>query len=89
MGELPLFWAYYPELRNYLVNNRTFNLGNDLHRLSYTDLLEARMFGSYIYKESNVHDRRIQDYTSGIDGLLEGERIKHQLFEFEHNLWSY
>ncbi|MCH8332021.1 MAG: hypothetical protein IH946_11720 [Bacteroidetes bacterium] len=48
-----------------------------------------RYFSSYIFKESNVYDQRIQDYAPGMDGLLEGERIRNSIIEFEHNLWSY
>ena len=88
-GELPMFWAYYPELRPILANHETFNPGNDAHRMSWEDVMEMRMFSSYIFKESNVYDRRIQDYAAGIEVLLESERIKHMLYELEHNLWSF
>lgn len=47
------------------------------------------MFGSYIIKESNVYDRYISSYTTGIDALLESERIKNDIFIFEHDLWEY
>ena len=52
-------------------------------------MFEARMFQSYIYKESNVYDRAVQDYATGIDGLLESDRIKNDIFIFEHDLWNY
>jgi hypothetical protein len=48
-----------------------------------------RFFASYIYKESNVRDRRLQDYLTGIDLLLEADKIKQEIFNFEHDLWSY
>ncbi len=88
-GELPLFWAYYPDLRYILANYEAFNPQNDRHRYSWENIFEMRMFSSYIYKESNVHDRRIQDYATGIDALLESERIRREIWEKEHNLWSY
>ena len=47
------------------------------------------MFNSYIYKESNVYDRRISEYASGLDALYEAERVKMEIFEFEHNLWEF
>jgi hypothetical protein len=47
------------------------------------------MFQSYIYKESNVYDRNIQEYATGIDMLLESAKIKDKMFEFEHDLWTY
>lgn len=49
-----------------------------------------RMFNSLIYKESNVYDRRIGDYTvAPIDAILESERIKNELMILEHDLWEY
>lgn len=86
----PMFWAYYPELRATFARTETFNPMNDGIRLSWDDLFEARMFSSYIIKENNVHDRRIQDYAkNGTNALLEGERIHSEIFNFEHDLWSY
>ena len=62
---------------------------NDASTLSWFDIFEARYFSSYIYKESNVYDRRIQDYKNGIDILYESEDIKNTIFNFEHDLWEY
>jgi hypothetical protein len=48
-----------------------------------------RLFNSYIVKEDNVYDRMIENYATGIDQVLESERIKQQIFEFEHTLWEF
>lgn len=87
--EQPMFWAYYPELRNILARKEAFNPLNDAVRMSWEDIMEMRFFSSYIYKESNVYDRRIQDYKSGLDILLEGDKIKLEIFNYEHDLWEY
>ena len=87
--EQPLFWVYYPELRKVLARKTAFNVKNDAARMSWEDIFEMRYFASYIWKESNVYDRRIQDYKSGVDILLEAEKIKESIFEYEHDLWSY
>jgi gliding motility associated protien GldN len=87
--EQPLFWVYYPDARKLLSNEKVFNSGNDASPLSWEDMFEMRYFTSYIYKESNVFDQRIQDYMSGLDILLESDRIKREIFNFEHDLWSY
>ncbi len=87
--EKPMFWVYYPEAREILSRERVFNIGNDASPITWEDLLEMRYFASYIYKESNVRDRRIQDYLTGIDLLLEADKIKQEIFNFEHDLWSY
>ncbi|HFA51155.1 MAG TPA: gliding motility protein GldN [Bacteroidetes bacterium] len=87
--EKPMFWVYYPEARQILAREQVFNVGNDASSVTWEDLMEMRYFSSYIYKESNVRDRRIQDYLTGIDILLEAEKIKQEIFNFEHDLWSY
>ena len=85
----PMFWVYYPDCREMLSRHRVFNTGNDASPNTWEDMLEMRYFASYIYKESNVYDRRLQDYLSGVDLLLEADKIKQEIFNFEHDLWSY
>jgi hypothetical protein len=67
--------------------------GNDSKRITFDDWFEQRLFSSYIIKESNMWDLRITDMdefkTTNISALLEAERIKNSLFEFEHDLWEY
>ena len=87
--ERPMFWVYYPQAREVLARERVFNIANDSSPMSYEDLFEMRFFASYIYKESNVFDRRLEDYLSGTDLLMESERIRQEIFNFEHDLWSY
>ena len=55
----------------------------------YDELFWKRIFGSYVIKEENVYDRDITDYASQMDALLEAERIKNELFEYEHELWEF
>lgn len=87
--EKPMFWVYYPEARNILAREKVFNVGNDASPITWEDLMEMRFFASYIYKESNVRDRRLQDYLTGVDLLLEADKIRQEIFNFEHDLWSY
>ncbi|MBK8622741.1 MAG: gliding motility protein GldN [Saprospiraceae bacterium] len=95
----PLFWVYYPEARLPLARYRVFNENNDIAPMTWTDLFDARVFTSYIYKRSNVLDYRLKDYyvpnpeaevdMTGIDMLLHSDKIKNELFNFEHDLWEY
>jgi gliding motility associated protien GldN len=86
----PMYWIYYPDCRTLLARNKVFNLSNnDASPITWEDLLEQRFFSSYITKESNVYDRKIEEYATGVDMLLEGEKIKNEIFHFEHDLWSY
>ena len=88
-GYKPLFWVYFPECRQVFAKNEVYNRWNDAERRTYDDIFMKRLFGSYIYKESNVYDRRIAAYAKGLDALLESERIKDELFRVEHDLWEY
>ena len=85
----PLFWIYFPEARPVFAKAEVFNRNNSAARKTYDDIFWKRMFSSYIYKEDNVYDRRISDYATGIDALMEAERIKEDLFNFENNLWEF
>ncbi len=85
----PLFWLYYPECRYVFANAEAFNPFNDAQRRTFEDIFQKRYFASYIVKESNVYDRKISDYARNVDGLLEAERIKDELFTLEHDLWHY
>lgn len=92
--EQPLFWVYYPAVREAFSKHRVFNDANDAAPSTWYDLFEGRQFSSYIYKISNVRDNRIEDFfvkspNPGIDMLMESEKIKQELFNFEHDLWSY
>lgn len=85
----PLFWIYYPEARKILVNTEAFNRGNDAERRTFDDIFQRRMFNSYIIKESNVYNRRIDEYKTGLDALLESDRIKEEIVNMEHDLWEF
>lgn len=87
--EEPMFWVYYPNIREELAKHRVFMEGNDASPLTWEDFMEMRFFSSYVYKESNVKDNRLGDYLSGVDLLMEGERIKADIFNWEHDLWQY
>ncbi|MFP4469946.1 MAG: gliding motility protein GldN [Bacteroidota bacterium] len=88
-GYEPLFWLYFPEIRPFLARYEVFNRHNSANRLSYDQLFLQRRFGSYIIKEDNVFDRYIGDYATGVDALLEAERVKEEIRDFEGELWVY
>jgi gliding motility associated protien GldN len=87
--EKPMFWIYYPHARYALADYQVFNPWNTNSPLSWEDWLEMRFFDSFIVKESNVHDRRLKDYLTGVDVVLEAEKIREEIFNFEQDLWSY
>jgi gliding motility associated protien GldN len=86
----PLYWVYYPNCRNLLAKEPFSSVAeNDANPTSWEDALEMRLFSSYITKESNIYDRRLQDYLANVDLLLEGEKIQHSIFNYEQDMWSY
>jgi len=91
LSRIQTFWVYFPEARKVLANTDAYNNFNDAQRITYDDLFWKRNFDSYIIRESNVWDNRaIYEYTfTGLGTLLESERIKTELFNFEHDLWEY
>lgn len=86
---VPMFWVYYPEARLVLANAPVFNRFNQASRLTYDDVFIQRLFASYVIKESNPQDLRIQDYAQGDDRMHESMRIKEGIFNYEHDLWEY
>lgn len=85
-----VFWIYFPEARRILANHEIFNEHNDAERRTYDDIFFKRKFASFIVQESNVHDDRgISDYSLGIQSLLEAERIKKRITDYEQDLWNY
>lgn len=87
VGVMPLFWIYFPQCRNLFAKSEVFNTKNDAQRNTYDDLFQKRMFSSYVRKESNVYDRDISSYVTGIDVQLEAERVKDDIFKMEHDVW--
>lgn len=88
-GTKLLFWIYFPEARPLFAQVEVFNRFNNAERRTLDDIFFKRLFGSFIVKEENVYDRFINEYTKGLDALLESERVKNELFLFEHDLWEY
>jgi hypothetical protein len=55
-------------------------------------LLNSRKFNGVIYQEDNVQDDRpVEGYMkdNAQMQLLESERIKDKIRDFEHDLWNY
>jgi gliding motility associated protien GldN len=84
-----LFWIYFPQIRPILANQEVYMRHNDAERRTFDEIFWKRMFSSYIRKETNVYDRVIVEYVSGLDALLESDRIKADIFKFEHDLFHF
>ena len=89
---IDLFWIFYPSIRDYLHGFLAFNEKNSSMPVSFDRILDSRQFGGVIYKEENVYgDRLITEYVNenALNQLLESDRIKDKIRDFEHDMWNY
>lgn len=90
IGETPMFWVHYPSSREMLAREPYFNEMNDASRVSWENIFEMRYFSSFIIKVSNVQDQYLRSvYADERQQLLEAQKLKEDIFNFEHDLWSY
>ncbi len=86
------FWLYYKDIREILNNAMVFNNKNTARSISFDHLLNSRRFSGHLYKEENVYqDRLIKDYIpeNALMQLLESDRIKAKIRNFELDQWQY
>jgi gliding motility associated protien GldN len=88
----PKFWIYYDDIRPILAKYRVYNPKNFAGSESWDDIFISHKFSSYIVKTTynNYKDLRFKDYINDpLFRLLEGEKVKEKIFNFEQNLWAY
>lgn len=85
-----LFWIWYPSIRKILHTALVFNDTSNANQISFDQLLISRRFSSYIFKEDNMYgDRAISAYKEkGLRSILESQRIKKEILDFEQDLWN-
>jgi len=89
---IDLFWVYFPAVRNILHDAKSFNDENSAMPIDFDHLLNSRRFSGVIYQEENVYgDRAIADYMKDNSQmqLLESERVKDKVRDFEQDMWTY
>ncbi len=87
----PLFWVWYPDARDVLNKANVFNTRNSSQPITFDHILNSRRFNATIYKEENVYqDREITNYIQkdALQQLLESERIKNVIRDFEQDMWN-
>ena len=87
-----LFWVYFPSARDILHEAKAFNNRNSAMPFTFDHLLNARRFNGMIYLEENVYgDRMIKDYMKENSQmqLLESDRVKEKIRDFEQDMWNY
>jgi len=90
-AHVPLFWIWFPDARGALNRSKVFNTRNSSQPITFDNMLNSRRFNSTIYKEENVYeDREVKDYIyeDALRQLLESNRIKAVIRDFEQDLWN-
>lgn len=89
---IELFWVYFPSIRNILHEAKAFNNRNSSMPVDFDFLLNSRHFNAVIYQEENVQgDRSVEDYMkdNAQMQLLESDRIRDKIRDFEQDMWNY
>jgi len=88
----------YKDLERFFKNNPEtavwYNQYNSAENRNLADAFALRLFQGELYRVENPEDRTINDLYGGDDstkkqGLIMAERIRMQMLEREHNLWSF
>lgn len=89
---IELFWVFFPASRDVLHEAKAFNDKNSAMPISFDQILNSRRFNAVIYQEENVYgDRAITSYMkdNAQNQLLEAERVKEKIRDFEEDMWNY
>jgi gliding motility associated protien GldN len=89
---IELFWVFFPSVREVLHEAKSFNDKNSAMPISFDQILNSRRFNSVIYQEENVYgDRQIMSYMkdNAQNQLLEAQRVKEKIRDFEQDMWNY
>ena len=91
MGTITLFWIPLQStaVRTLLVRNESYYEDNIAHLPSWLHILDARVYESFITKETNRMNRTISSYLTGVDALLESQRIELKLLNIDEDMWEY
>ena len=84
-----LFWLWFKDLRPFLHKQLVFDNKNNASRITFDQLLTSRRFTSRIYAIDNVfNDRAVDQYVDDpFMQLIESERLKTVIRDFEQDLW--
>jgi gliding motility associated protien GldN len=85
------FWIWFPDARYAMSTSVAYNEKNNNQRLTFDQIMHFRKFNSVVTKMDNVYDRTIADYkrNDAMAQLLEAQRIKEDLRNKEHDMWTY
>ena len=86
-----LFWIPMDDMRvrNLFARTNAYDIYNNSKERSYDEIFISRYFDSYVNRETNVYNREIHDYYTGLDAQLEANAIEDRIFDIESDMWEY
>lgn len=91
-GIVPIFWVPMQNMavRRLLARNTAYpNKWNTVGQPSWDMIFLSQYYKAYVTRESNVYNRRIDQYLTGEDAILESEAIEAKVFEIGDDMWEY
>lgn len=90
-GSIVLFWIPMQSMavRNLLARNEAYYEDNIGSLPSWDEIFLSHNYSSFITRECNRFNRAISDYATGIDALIEADRIEDMLLELSSDMWDY
>lgn len=92
LGVQPLFWVpmQHPAVRNLLVRYTAYIDPNNVARQPSWDwIFINQYYDAYVTRESNPYNRKISDYVTGEDAIIEAAIIEDKVFDIENSMWEY
>ena len=97
MGEMefrgikPFGWIRMeaPGVRELLAQTQAYNEYNDAAWFNYDDVFLRRYFESFITRISNTSNSRIEQRMTGVDVLVEAEKLENDLLNKELDMWEW
>ncbi len=92
IGRLPIFWVPMQNMavRRLLARTTAYpNKWNAVGQPSWDMIFLSQYYQAYVTRESNVYNRRIDQYLTGEDAILESEAIEAKVFEIGDDMWEY
>lgn len=86
-----MFWVPMNNMsvRNALVSVPAYDENNSHSTRSYDDIFIDRYFDSFVTRMDNRMNRKVADYLTGTDAIIESQRIENEIFDIESDMWEY
>lgn len=92
MGRAPIFWVPMQNMavRTLLARHSScFDGSNDVGQPSWDYIFVNQLYSAYTTRESNRHNRTIDQYLTGEDAILESQAIEERVFDIGSDMWEY